>query len=550
MAILELIRRASRRELWRMFLLTVIAGVANALLVVMVNRVARLVAVGERPTLTVGWLFIAGFLLYYLCNRRALLWANEMIEARLKRLRIDLMDKLRQTELRTLDKLGRGDLYGVISRETNHLSVTCPLLVDSFQQTVLLLISLMYLFYLSPAAFLVFLLGVSLGVVGYAWINRDFRGLLNLVMRRQGQMLDATADLINGGKELRLNAARSESAAKVHRRLSRGTEGLQVASGDYWVRMIMVNSVVTYLILAVVAFGFPPYSGGYGVIVFELIPVLLFCLGPLATNVARSPMFLQADVGLRSIFELERELDAASSVSPARARELAQPYREFSEIAYDALRYVHHERDGREGFAVGPLSLSVTRGEMVFLVGGNGSGKSTSLRLLTGLYPIDQGVIRVDGAPVVGESVAGFRELFSAVFADFHLFDRLYGLEGVDPDEVQRLIDRMGLADKVRYEEGCFTRTHLSTGQRKRLALIATLLEDRPVLVFDEWAAEQDVHFRKFFYTELLPELKAAGRTVVAVTHDERYWHIADRVIKLDQGRIEWQRAGSELGGE
>lgn len=136
--------------------------------------------------------------------------------------------------------------------------------------------------------------------------------------------------------------------------------------------------------------------------------------------------------------------------------------------------------------------------------------------------------------------------MFSAVFVDFHLFDRLYGLEDIDPQRVNRLIAEMGLADKVSYRDGRFDRLHLSTGQRKRLALIAAVLEDRPIYVFDEWSAEQDVHFRDYFYNSFLPDLRARGKLVIATTHDEKYWPVADRVVKMDLGRVEWIRNRSQ----
>jgi putative ATP-binding cassette transporter len=169
------------------------------------------------------------------------------------------------------------------------------------------------------------------------------------------------------------------------------------------------------------------------------------------------------------------------------------------------------------------------------------------LRLVVGLYRPDTGHVAVDGAVVEGRAIAGLREQFSAIFGDFHLFDRLYGLEHVDPREVTRLIDAMWLTGKVRFENGRFTDLNLSTGQRKRLALIVALLEDRPIYAFDEWSAEQDALFREEFYRRVLPSLKASGKTVVAVTHDERFWHLADRVIRFDLGKVAWERTGAEL---
>jgi putative ATP-binding cassette transporter len=214
------------------------------------------------------------------------------------------------------------------------------------------------------------------------------------------------------------------------------------------------------------------------------------------------------------------------------------------------MQFSFRNRDGAPVFTSGPWSLTLKRGETVFLVGGNGSGKSTVLRQIVGLYRPDNGRVDVDGVTVEGRAIAGLREQFSAIFGDFHLFDRLYGLEQVDPQKVNRLIDEMWLTGKVKFEDGRFTDLNLSTGQRKRLALIVALLEDRPIYAFDEWSAEQDAVFREEFYERILPALKAAGKTVVAVTHDERFWPLADRVVRFDLGRIDWERTGAELAQE
>ncbi len=156
--------------------------------------------------------------------------------------------------------------------------------------------------------------------------------------------------------------------------------------------------------------------------------------------------------------------------------------------------------------------MDINRGELLFLVGGNGSGKSTAMRLITELYHHDAGQISVDDIPVEKTGYTGIREMFSAILGDFHLFDQLYGLEHVKPEAVNQLIETMDLTGKVRFVDGQFTDLCLSTGQRKRLALIAALLEDRPIYVFDEWSAEQDIHFREVFYTRILPDLKARGK--------------------------------------
>ena len=88
------------------------------------------------------------------------------------------------------------------------------------------------------------------------------------------------------------------------------------------------------------------------------------------------------------------------------------------------------------------------------------------------------------------------------------------------------------------YADGRFSTLDLSTGQRKRLAMVAALLDDKPIYIFDEWAADQDPGFRRYFYEGLLGELKARGKTVLAVTHDDRYFGVADRVVKRGEGGV------------
>lgn len=547
MVIIDFIKQASPKDLSRMVALTLVAGFANGLLVVVVNQVAGMVAKGERPGLWQCLWFVAAFAVYYLCDRAAVLRANTVIERLLKNLRRSVMDKLRRSELRIVDSLGRGRLYALVSQETNHLSVTFPLLVESFQQCVLLGVSLIYLGYLSTAALIVFLAAVLIGAAGYMRLNERFRATLRELGAREAQMIDAIGDIIHGCKELRLNVKRSDAVYAAYQEISQSAAALLRVSGEHWTSIILLSGFVVYFMLGVVGFIFPEYIHAHGTIVFQLISTLLFCVSPLSKIVAQSPMFARADVGLSSIFEVERQLDAGGAIAPAEARELAGLYRDFQHITYTNMTFSYRDAAGAPVFTAGPWTLDVRRGETMFLIGGNGSGKSTALRLMTGLYPADQGWIAIDGTIVAGRAIAGYRELFSAVFGDFHLFDRLYGLEHVDPEEVNRLIGEMGLDGKVRFENGRFTDLNLSTGQRKRLALIAALLEDRPIYIFDEWSAEQDVHFREAFYTRIIPGLKARGKTVIAVTHDERFWHVADRVIKLDLGSVLWERAGTEL---
>lgn len=547
MPLIEFFKRAGRRELWLLLLLTLVAGVANTLLVLAVNAVTNVVARGDRPDLFSSGLYVLAFAVYFFGSQTAMVRATRVVEHLLRNLRLQLVDKIRRSELTEISQLGKGQLYTLIAQETNHLSVTFPLMIDAAQQGILLLLSLVYLGWLSPAALLAFVVGVLAGAVVYSTIDSSFRQTRAQTAGRQARMLDVIADIIDGAKELRLNQRKSDDVLALYRKESQSVEVLMNRSGDHWADMLLLGSFATYLILGIVAFLFPDMIGGHQLMVFQLIPVLLFCMGPLTKLVASWPMFILADVGLRSILSIDRRLSESAGPSPDDARAEAPRFRDFGQISLTEATFRHRDPRGNTAFTVGPLDLTLTRGEITFLIGGNGGGKSTVARLIAGLYPLDAGTISVDQMPVSGPDIGGFRELFSAIFADFHLFDRLYGLEDVDPHEVNRLIDELGLTGKVRFEDGRFTQLALSTGQRKRLALIAALLEDRPIYIFDEWSAEQDPRFREYFYGSLLPRMRARGKTVVAVTHDDRYWHLADRVVKMELGRVEWSRAGGEL---
>ncbi|HVS00865.1 MAG TPA: cyclic peptide export ABC transporter, partial [Thermoanaerobaculia bacterium] len=263
----------------------------------------------------------------------------------------------------------------------------------------------------------------------------------------------------------------------------------------------------------------------------------LYMMTPLDTILNLLPNLGRATVAIRKVESLGLSLQEKTGDADALVVPPAVP--SWQRIELSGISHAYRREGEDDSFLLGPVDLGVNAGETLFLVGGNGSGKTTLAKLLMGLYMPEQGEIRLDGKAVTNLDRDSYRQLFSAVFADFYLFETLLGLDrtGLDEQALKYLSD-LHLADKVKVKDGTLSTLDLSQGQRKRLALLTAYLEDRPIYLFDEWAADQDPYFKEIFYTQLLRELKTRRKTIVVISHDDRYYHLADRIVKLEYGKV------------
>jgi putative ATP-binding cassette transporter len=264
------------------------------------------------------------------------------------------------------------------------------------------------------------------------------------------------------------------------------------------------------------------------------ILVLLYVKGPIEQIVTAMPLFGQAQASFRKVAELSAAITQGEPCSLA-TKSLAMEFT-GANIELRDVRYQFPAQGTVEPFVLGPVNLTINAGETLFIIGKNGCGKTTLIKLLVGLYAPQQGQLLCDGKPIKPSQLDTYRQLFSVVFFDYYLFDELIATDVLG--EVDRYFKKLQIVQKVTIRDGAFSTTDLSTGQRKRLALIHVFLEDRPVVVLDEWAADQDPTFRRVFYEQLLPEMKRHGKTLIVISHDDAYFHVADRVIEMDAGRI------------
>lgn len=394
---------------------------------------------------------------------------------------------------------------------------------------------LLYMAWLSWQVFLLALVVVGLGSVGYHLAHLRAMKHLDIAAREQDRLFDYFRSLTDGAKELRLN--RQKRGAFYEDVLARSIETVRhertfgmsvfVASGGW-------GQFLLYAFIGMVLFVLVGDVPDRTLIMTGYALVFVYMVGPLEALLLNIPRANLAQASAERIDEMTRSM--ATEEAQAQANE-ATPVLKSITLEGVLHRYYHEQSD--ELFTLGPVDLEFRPGEITFLVGGNGSGKTTLAKLLVGLYAPEEGRIALNGNAVDETSRDRYRQLFSTVFSDFHLFDRLLETGRADlDDEGNRLLAKLHLQNKVKVRDGAFTTLALSQGQRKRLALVVAYLENRPFFMFDEWAADQDPVFKEVFYREVLPELRAMGKAVLVISHDDRYFHLADRLIRMESGCV------------
>lgn len=451
-------------------------------------------------------------------------------------LRLMMVKRVVDTDVERLESIGAPNLYATLTKDIDSIGMAFNRVPFVLYNGMLVLGGFVYLAWLSWP---LFALTVVLIVAGAAFAQvclLRMRKLMRAVRDLDDRIYAGYQGAIEGRYELALNAWRKrvfyerdfEPAAEQ----ARATE---VRADRYW--MLSMNWVAVLMLgLACAVFVAGQALGVAQGVVVAFVLVLMFLRTPLNELVGGASMLVAGNVALEKMesLRLEPHRTGFASAQPAALVPHGQELLSLEGVVYE---YPH--AGDEYGFRLGPVDLQVRRGELLFLVGGNGTGKSTLAKILTGLYRPAEGSVRLNGVPIGVPEIEWYRSHFSAVLSGFHLFERLVGPGGAfDPALAQAFLERLQMQGKVAIADERLSTTRLSQGQRKRLALLMAFVEERPILVLDEWAADQDPAFRAYFYFDLLPELKRAGKTVIAISHDDRYFGVADRVLKCDSGRV------------
>ena len=392
-----------------------------------------------------------------------------------------------------------------------------------------------YIAWLSWEIFLISLAVLGLGSIGYHLVHLKAIRYLNGAAKEQDRLFDHFRALVDGAKELRLHSAKrqrfeehvlGESIEKVRQQRTVGMSVFVISTA--W------GNFLVYAFIGLVLFALVADSPDRNQILTSFALVFIYMIAPLENLLKALPAANVAKASAQRIEAVTRELAGSEDKGAELPRQQGFQRLELQGVTHK----FYHERSD-DMFTLGPVNLSFKPGEIVFLVGGNGSGKTTLAKLLLGLYQGDQGNILLDGQAVTPESIEGYRQNFSAIFSDFYLFEQLLDIPSDELDAAaNQLLTKLQLNHKVHVSKGAFSTRALSQGQRKRLAMVVAHLEQRPFLVFDEWAADQDPVFKEVFYRQLLPELKAAGKTLFVISHDDKYFDCADRLLRMEHGQL------------
>lgn len=548
---------------WRSIVIAAIAGFVsgsgNSLLIALVNRSIH------QSSLPNALLYFAALALFTLITSVASqfmlihLAQNAIYELRLK-----LSRNILSAPLQHLERLGESRLLVTLTDDVRVLSHAVSVIPNLFIDLATVIGCLVYLAWLSSTIFAL-TVGMSTVIIwGVQTKVNQARSLFTVAREEEDHLLEHFQTITTGTKELKLHRARREdfisekvqrSASKLQQKNSRAMKSFAIANG--------LGQFSQFTTMGFVLFVLPWFLHIPVPMLSTYVLTSTFLAMPMQSLLNRLPDVMRGNVALRKIdrmrlslsSRLEQETIPTFAVQPHCQLELDQvTYLYTPEREEEGPELHHHPREGRaghrpilppptieeRGFFLGPITLCLKPGEVTYIVGGNGSGKSTLAKLITGLYSPESGAIYLNGVRITDYNREWYRQHFSAIFSDFYLFNSCLGFNRPNLDEeIEMYLQQLRLDHKVQVKNGILSTTQLSQGQRKRLALLTAYLEDRPIYLFDEWASDQEPLFRELFYKEILVKLKEQGKTVIVITHDDRYFHLADHIIKLEYGKVE-----------
>jgi len=536
--LIRLLQLLEKKSLNRLIISASVSALSTTAVLALVTFAAQKIDVTKQKfvDLPIAALFIVCVIIYVVSDSRMIAIFAADIEQAIDYLRMKLINRLRHADLWKLEHFGQSRLFGSITQSCKVISSNSQYLAMATRSIILTVTILFYIATVSIFSFLLLAILLLAAATVYYRLGLSVEKCQKDLATDESKLFECVSDLLDGFKEQRLSSAHSRALGEDFYELSAHTVSARSELHRQSWHQFVFGETMFHVMLGLVVFVVPVYSPSVSKELVKISAAILFMVAPIFGLMQSLSVLRGANAAANRMVELEEELKSLAEQGSETSPEIIQ--KDFAEIRMSEIEFSFPAQSGEKPFSLGPLNVTIRRGEVIFVTGGNGSGKSTFIKLLTALYHPDRGVLNIDNRIVTPNLLAQFRALIAPVFSDFHLFSQLYGIEKLDKLLVEDLLTWVEMTDVTGIKGNRFTRTNLSTGQRKRLALVAALLEKKPILILDEWAADQDSLFRQKFYRVLLPELRRRGITIIAVTHDDRYFDAADRLLHLEEGKL------------
>jgi putative ATP-binding cassette transporter len=528
----------------------IVAGIGNTLLLGFVNN-----GLAHRSNDLTGQLILSFIILCLVVAGSRFVSTDLMVrfaQRNLRDLRMKLSRRVISSPLRAQEEIGANRILAVFTEDVPAIANAVIAIPAICTNLVIVAGCLIYLGLISGKLLLGVIGFIIVGIITCQLpISRATRYMKN-VRESNDLLLKQLKAMTDGSKELKIHRNRRE--AFLSTLFSSTTQSLQhnnVIAGSIFNAVNSWAQTLLFVLMGLIVFVPYAWTRLEPLQLTAYILILLFMIGPLLVVMSSIPSFSRAKIAMKKLEELNLSLDKFPA--EAEADDSHSEARRWHNLTLSKVKHTYFGESENSNFVLGPIDLKLRAGELVFLTGGNGSGKTTLAKVLTGLYVPEEGELSFNDQPVTDANRDDFRQHFSTVFSDAFIFETLLGLDKPELDEeAQDYLAQFQIDHKVQVKDGVLSTIDLSQGQRKRLALLTAYLENRPIYVFDEWAADQDPQFRDIFYYQLLPGLTARGKTVIVISHDDRYYHVANRIITLDYGKIAADESvkGSRIGSE
>ncbi len=524
-------RNKHRGALPKLLLVSALSGIANMVLILLITS-----AINTHIEMKFLIFYFMIALVVYLAGRRFVqIKLITLTRDLIYDLRIKLIDKIFKTSYQKFEKIDRGRIYTALNDDVGTIGESTNMFIMLVTNLFTAMAAMLYLATMAFWATVLTVMLITTLCTIYYFVSRSTNHYFEEARDSRNVFMRLLNGMIDGFKEISLHLNKKilykEDVAK-----SADEYRMKISTASFrYVKASLIGEAVLITILATAAFGFPilfPDIELYAITMFIII--LLYLIGPVNAILQSVPAIMRLKIAWNRAQQFLNEIPSNTEidlVAEPQSRNTVQTLR-VEDITFT------YQNEREHSFGVGPINLEVNSGEILFIIGGNGSGKTTLGKLLTGLYEPDGGKIYIDGKETPASQLG---EKYSAVFNPFYLFDKLYNIDiSSKASSIKKYLETLDIKDKVSVlDNGTFSTINLSGGQRKRLALLLCYLEDSPIYLFDEWAADQDPEYRKFFYRTLLPEMKRKGKIVIAITHDDHYFDVADKVVKMNQGKLE-----------